>query len=233
MEIGTNTPDKLLAGALHVVTGAVNIAASQDLKRGAVLGLKTVVAAVVRVASITFTGTTAAGSGAVVLTVGSKTYTHTTTTGDTPTVVADALKALVNADPSRVVNATNTAGKLVLTFIVPGANDETVGATSADANITAGATAVETAGADALHGDGVLVNSNAVDGSQVARVVLLDDIKTGASETKPAPVAKTGEFNSLALTVGGTDTVADHLDSLGRLAGNAGIFVSTNQAAIN
>lgn len=117
MEIGTNTPDKLLAGALHVVTGSVNIAASQDLKRGAVLGLKTVVAAVARVASITFTGTTAAGSGAVVLTVGSKTYTHTTTTGDTPTVVAAALKALVNADASRVVNATNAAGKLVLSLI--------------------------------------------------------------------------------------------------------------------
>ena len=233
MEIGTNTPDKLLAGALHVVTGAVNIAASQDLKRGAVLGLKTVVAAIARVASITFTGTTAVGSGEVVLTVGSKTYTHMTTTGNTPTVVADALKALVNVDTSRVVNATNTAGKLVLTFIVPGANDETVGATSADVNITAGATAVETAGADALHGDGVLVDSAATDGSQVARVVLLDAVKTGSSETKPAPVAKTGEFNSLALTVGGTDTVADHLDSLGRLAGNAGIFVSTNQAAIN
>lgn len=233
MEIGTNTPDNLLAGALPVVTGAVNIAASQDLKRGAVLGLKTVVAAVARVASITFTGTAAAGSGEVVLTVGSKTYTHTTTTGDTPTAVAAALKALVNADASRVVNAANTAGKLVLTFIVPGANTETVGATSADADIIAGATAADTAGVDAVHGDGVLVDSTAVDGSQVARVVLLDDVKTEASETKPAPVAKTGEFNSLALTVGGTDTVADHLDSLGRLAGNAGIFVSTNQAAIN
>lgn len=233
MEIGTNTPDKLLAGALHVVTGAVNIAASQDLKRGAILGFKTVVAAIARVASITFTGTTAVGSGEVVLTVGSKTYTHTTTTGDTPTEVAAALKALVNADTSRAVNATNTDGKLVLTFIVPGANDETVGATSADNNITAGATAADTAGADAVHGDGVLVDSTSVDGSQVARVVLLDDIKTEATETKPAPVAKTGEFNSLALTVGGTDTVADHLDSLGRLAGNAGIFVSTNQAAIN
>ena len=126
MEIGTNTPDNLLAGTLPVVTGAVNIAASQDLKRGAVLGLKTVVAAIARVDSITFTGSTAVGSGDVVLTVGSKTYTHTTTTGDTPTVVAAALKALVNADASRVVNATNTTGKLVLTFIVPGANDEIV-----------------------------------------------------------------------------------------------------------
>lgn len=233
MEIGTNTPDNLLAGTLPVVTGAVNIAASQDLQRGAVLGLKTVVAAVARVTSITFIGTTAAGSGAVVLTVGSKTYTHTTTTGGTPTEVAAALKALVNADTTRAVNATNTDGKLVLTFIVPGANDETVGATSADAAITAGATATDTAGADAVHGDGVLVDSTSVDGTQVARVVLLEAVKTEATETKPAPVAKTGEFNSLALTVGGTDTVADHLDSLGRLAGNAGIFVSTNQAAIN
>jgi hypothetical protein len=233
MEIGTNTPDKLLAGALHVVTGAVNIAASQDLKRGAVLGLKTVHAAIPRVASVTFSGTTAVGSGAVVLTVGAKTYTYTTVTGDTPTVVAAALKTLVNADSTRTVNATNTAGKLILTFIIAGVNTDTVGATSADANITAGATAVETAGVDAVHGDAVLVNSTSTDGSQVARVVLLDAVKTGASETKPAPVAKTGEFNSLALIVGGTDTISDHLDSLGRLAGNAGIFVSTNQAAIN
>lgn len=125
MEIGTNTPDKLLAGALHVVTGAVTIAASQDLKRGAVLGI-----------------------------------------------------------------------------------------------ITAS-------------GQAKLVDSAATDGSQTAKVVLLDAVKTEAAETKPAPVAKTGEFNSLALTVGGTDTISDHLDSLGRLAGNAGIFVSTNQAAIN
>ena len=233
MEIGTNTPDKLLAGALHVVTGAVNIAASQDLKRGAVLGLKTVVAAIARVASITFTGTTAVGSGAVVLTVGPKTYTYTTVTGNTPTLVAAGLVALVNADATRLVNASNTAGKLILTFITLGANTTTVSATSADANITAGTTAADVAGVTEVLGDAVLVNSSSSDGSQVARLILLDAVETGVAERKPAPVAKTGEFNSLALTVGGTDTIADHLDSLGRLAGNAGIFVSTNQAAIN
>lgn len=125
MEIGTNTPDNLLAGDLPVVTGAVTIAASQTLKRGAVLGI-----------------------------------------------------------------------------------------------ITAS-------------GQAKLVDSASTDGSEVAKVVLLDAVTTGAAETKPAPVAKTGEFNSLALTFGGTDVVADHLDNLGRLAGNSGIFVSTNQAAIN
>lgn len=233
MEIGTNTPDKLLAGTLHVVTGSVNIAASQDLKRGAVLGLKTAVAAVARVASITFTGTTAVGSGDVVLTVGSKTYTYTTVAGDTPTLVAAGLVALVNADSTRLVNATNTAGKLILTFTLAGANTTTVSATSADTNITAGATAADVAGVTEVLGDAVLVDSTASDGSQIARVILLDAVVTKAGERKPAPVAKTGEFNSLALTVGGTDTVADHLDSLGRLAGNAGIFVSINQAAIN
>jgi len=209
------------------------IAAGQTLLRGAILGLKTVVAAVARVASITFTGTTAVGSGAVVLTVGSKTYTYTTVTGNNPTLVAAGLVALVNADATRLVNASNTAGKLILTFINLGANTTTVSATSADANITAGTTAADVAGVTEVLGDAVLVNSSSSDGSQVARLILLDAVETGAAERKPAPVAKTGEFNSLALTVGGTDTVTDHLDSLGRLAGNAGIFVSTNQAAIN
>ena len=82
-------------------------------------------------------------------------------------------------------------------------------------------------------GQGKLVNSASTDGSQSAKLVLLEDVKTAVGETKPGPVAKTGEFNSLALIVGGTDDVADHLDSLGRLAGNSGIFVSTNQAAVN
>ena len=171
-----------------MVTGAVNIAASQDLKRGAVLKTRPLWPPLA-CGQHHFTGTTAAGSGDS-LTVGSKTYTHTTTTGDTPTMVAAALKALVNADASRAVNATNTDGKLILTFIVPGANAETVGATSADSDIIAGATAADTAGVDAVNGDGVLVDSTAVDGSQVARVVLLDDIKTGASETKPHPWQK-------------------------------------------
>ena len=233
MEIGTNTPDKLLAGTLHVVTGAVIIAAGQNLARGAILGLKTVVAAVARVASITFTGSTAVGSGDVALTVGPKTYTYTTVAGDTPTLVAAGLAALVNADSKRLVNATNTAGKLILTFILAGANTTTVSATSADTNITAGTTAADVAGVTEVLGDAVLVDSTASDGSQIARIILLDAVVTKAGERKPAPVAKTGEFNSLALTVGGTDTVSDHLDSLGRLAGNAGIFVSTNQAAIN
>ena len=233
MEIGTNKPDNLLAGSLPVVTASAMIAAGQTLLRGAILGLKTVVAAVARVASITFTGTTAVGSGAVVLTVGSKTYTYTTVTGNNPTLVAAGLVALVNADATRLVNASNTAGKLILTFINLGANTTTVSATSADANITAGTTAADVAGVTEVLGDAVLVNSSSSDGSQVARLILLDAVETGAAERKPAPVAKTGEFNSLALTVGGTDTVADHLDSLGRLAGNAGIFVSTNQAAIN
>lgn len=82
-------------------------------------------------------------------------------------------------------------------------------------------------------GQGKLVDSTSTDGSQSAKLVLLEDVTTGAAETKPAPVAKTGQFNSLALIVGGTDDVADHLDNLGRLAGNSGIFVSTNQAAVN
>jgi hypothetical protein len=198
-----------------------------------VLGLKTVVAAIARVASVTFTGTTAVGSGNVVLTVDETTYTYATVADDTPTIVAAGLKALVNSDTTKVVNADNTAGKLTLTFILAGINTVTVGATSADVNITAGATAVETAGADAVHGDGVLVDSAATDGSQIARVILLDAVKTLVSETKPAPVAKTGEFNSLALIVGGSDTISDHLDSLSRLVGNAGIFATPNQSAIN
>lgn len=233
MEIGTSKFDNLLAGDADVGTRSVIIAAAQTLLRGAVLGLKTIVAAIARVASVTLSGTTAVGGAAVTLTVGTVTYIYTTVTGDTPTVVAAALKALVNADPTRAVNATNTAGKLILTFIVPGVNTATVSVVSADANITAAASVNDTAGADMIEGDGVLVDSTHSDGSQVAKVILLEDITTGASERKPAPCATSGEFNSLALTVGGTDTLAQHLDTLGRLSGNNRVTIKTNQAAVN
>lgn len=233
-EIGSHSFDNLRGGGPSCCfsTRSVVLAAAQTLLRGAVLGLKTVVAAVVRIASITFSGTTAVGSGAVVLTVGATTYTYHTVTGDTPTVVAAALKALVNADTARLVNATNTAGKLILTFIASGANTTTVSATSADANVTAGATAADQAGVTAVDGEAVLVDSTKSDGSQVAKVILLEstDTTTGSIQV---PVADAGSFNRAALVVGGTDTLDMHLDTLGRLKGNDQVQTTTNVAAVN
>ncbi|MCM3567858.1 head decoration protein [Neobacillus mesonae] len=62
-------------------------------------------------------------------------------------------------------------------------------------------------------GEGTTVNSTASDGSQTAYGVLADDVDA-TSETKPAAIYLTGEFNESALVFGGTDTADTHKASL-------------------
>ncbi|WP_121614784.1 head decoration protein [Virgibacillus halodenitrificans] len=69
-------------------------------------------------------------------------------------------------------------------------------------------------------GAAVPVDSAAADGSQNAYAVVADDAKTGEDTT----VYLTGEFNSNALTFGGTDTASDHKQALRALS----IFLKEN-----
>jgi hypothetical protein len=66
-------------------------------------------------------------------------------------------------------------------------------------------------------GQAAVVNSTAVDGSQIADCILTDDIDTNVA----APVVYTGyasgRFNRKALVFGGTDTAAGHEKQLREL----------------
>ena len=79
------------------------------------------------------------------------------------------------------------------------------------------------AGADLVRGSligvitasdkGALVSDASNDGSEVAEGILLDDV-AAASEDKAGTIALTGDFNQLALTVGGSTAVADYAAAL-------------------
>lgn len=78
--------------------------------------------------TLTFTGT-ATGGGDLILTMGSpdNRYTLTVATGDTPTVVAAAAAALINADDTCMYTASASVGVVTLTFIHKGNAGDTSG----------------------------------------------------------------------------------------------------------
>lgn len=64
---------------------------------------------------------------------------------------------------------------------------------------------------------GVLANKAAIDGSNAAKYILVDEVDTGsegATEAITAKVYKSGQFNRKALIFADGNTAADHEDSL-------------------
>jgi hypothetical protein len=75
-------------------------------------------------------------------------------------------------------------------------------------------------------GQGVLVDSTAVDGSENPYCILAEDVDASAAAVE-APVYLSGEFNEDALAFGGTDTIATHRAALRDLS----LFTTTNVSA--
>ena len=75
-------------------------------------------------------------------------------------------------------------------------------------------------------GKGNIVDSTRSDGSQKPYGILCDAVDATSAD-KAATIYMTGEFNSAALTFGGTDTAATHKAALREL----GIFLKTNISA--
>ncbi|MEN6568054.1 MAG: head decoration protein [Veillonellales bacterium] len=69
----------------------------------------------------------------------------------------------------------------------------------------------------------VLVDSTKTDGSQTIYAIAADAVDATAAD-QPIPLYFTGEFNRAALTFGGTDTYAKHIDA----AKAIGIFFKSN-----
>jgi len=64
----------------------------------------------------------------------------------------------------------------------------------------------------------VHVDDSAVDGSEVARAVLIEDTDATAADKTNTPVYFSGEFNVNKLNFGGGDVAADHIDNMRALA---------------
>lgn len=71
------------------------------------------------------------------------------------------------------------------------------------------------------------VDSDAVDGTENADCVLGEAVDASGAEDVESAGYFTGDFNSAALSYGGDDTVADHVDVMR----GKGMFVKTNVPA--
>lgn len=192
--IGTQTPDKLIGGVeVELLTKIVTLASGQGtLKRGSVIGLIELAA-----------GAPVAG----------------TNTGN-GTVSDVALTAKSKKGNYKIVCTSKVTNAGVFAVYDPDGNrlkDATVGVAYAEAQIhftiNDGATDFEvndsfTIPVNAGSGKGKLCVKTAVDGSQIAKYILVEETDTTADA--PATCYKAGIFNRDALTFGGSDTAADH-----------------------
>jgi len=193
---GTFTPDNLIAGIdVPAIVKAVTLKAGQGtLKRGSVLGLVTKAL-----------GTVVAGTNTGVGTVGSITLGADAKIGNyglvcTAKVAGAGTFAVYDPVGIRLKDATvgtaYTSSQINFT-IADGTPDFEV-ADSFSIPVAAGS------------GLAVLVNSAAVDGSQVADSILAVETAVPAAATIVQEAYTTGQFNRNALTFGGSDTADDH-----------------------
>ena len=116
-------PKSMLAGmirAFRKINADVNIDA---------IGLDDNVAGVPATGTVTFTGT-ATEDGAITITIGSRVnhvFTIAVADTDTPTIIGDALVALIDADPNIPVTAANVTGVVTLTAVNDGTEGNEIG----------------------------------------------------------------------------------------------------------
>jgi len=213
--------ENLIAGPFPLQKDTVTIGGNQNLKAGCVLGFKSVSAGAKGKYRFALSSITAA-AGTVSVTIGENTFSiDTTAEGDNNTIdeILDSLAAAVNA--SSLVAFEATADKSNDYFILEAksvgtwAGDVTISmAKTGDLVLTIGDKTQVTAPADASTGEFFAADHTAVDGTQVARAVLLEDIVVANGSLGKAVVAYTGCFNKSKLTFGGSDTIADQYTNM-------------------
>lgn len=213
--------ENLIAGPFPLQKDTVTIGGNQTLNAGCVLGFKSVSAGTKGKYRFALSSITAA-AGTVSVTIGENTFSiDTTAEGDNHTIdeILDSLAAAVNA--SSLVAFEATADKSNDYFILEAksvgtwAGDVTITmAKTGDLALTIGDKTQVTAPADASTGEFFAADHTAVDGTQVARAVLLEDITVANGSLGKAVVAYTGCFNKSKLTFGGSDTIADQYTNM-------------------
>jgi hypothetical protein len=188
--------DQLYAGwqPANKQTGAVVIAESQTLTRGAAIGKALFGAVSVVAGANTGDGTCTAAA---------------TVVGTVQPIVGDyVVKCTAAVTNGGVFQVADPNGGIVAAGL-----SMTVGAGAATVIETAGLTFTLTDGTTdfvigdlftltvaAGSGQGYLLDKTAVDGSAVLYGILTNDVTTAAAETQSAPVDKTGRFNTSVVT---------------------------------
>lgn len=196
--------DNLIADGYPVETGAMTIAQNQDLARGAVLG------------KVLYGAVSAAPDGG---NTGDGTCTELATLGGKPlAIVGDYVLTCVEAVTNGgVFDLVDPNGNIVATGL-----RMTVGAGGESVFKVGGITFKLTDGAtDFVAGDsftitvaagseqGLLLDKDAVDGSQQFEAVLAEAVETGAGETQLACVFESGGFQTQELSFASGTTYAD------------------------
>lgn len=211
----------LIAGPFPLQKDTVTIGGNQNLKAGCVLGFKSVTDGAKGKYRFALSSITAA-AGTVSVTIGEDTFSiDTTESGSNHTIdeILDSLAAAVNASSTVAFEAT--ADKSNDYFILEAkavgtwAGDVTISmAKTGDLVLTIGSKTQVTAPADASTGEFFAADHTAVDGTQTARAVLLEDIVVANGSLGKAVVAYTGCFNKSKLTFGGSDTLEDQYTNM-------------------
>ena len=211
----------LIAGPFPIQKDTVTIGGNQNLKAGCVLGFKSVTDGAKGKYRFALSSITAA-AGTVSVTIDEDTFSiDTTAEGSNHTIdeILDSLAAAVNA--SSTVSFEATADKSNDYFILEAkavgtwAGDVTISmAKTGDLVLTIGSKTQVTAPADDSTGEFYAADHTAVDGTQTARAVLLEDIVVADGSLGKAVVAYTGCFNKSKLTFGGSDTLEDQYTNM-------------------
>lgn len=210
----------LIAGKFPLQIDTVTIGGNQDLKAGCVLGFKSVSDGAKGKWYFGLSSITAA-AGTVSVTIGEQTYSiDTTESGDNHTIdeILDSLAAEVNADSTcsftAISDKANDRFYLEAKTVGTWSGDVTISMDKTGVTLTIGSKTQATAPADASTGEFFAADHTAVDGTQVARAVLLEDITVASGSLGKAAVAYTGCFNKSKLTFGGSDTLADQYTNM-------------------
>lgn len=208
--IGVFEYDNLIAGIdVPALVKAVTLKAGQGtLKRGSVLGLITKALGAVVAGTNTGNGTVGTITMGKDAEIGEYKLicTAAATDGGTFAVYAPDGSRMKDAN----VGAAYTSSQINFTI--------------ADGTADFAANDSFTIPVEAGSGQAVLVNSAAVDGSQVADSILAVETAVPAAATIVQEAYTAGQFNINALTFGGTDTYDEHIEML-RVKG---IFLSRN-----
>lgn len=195
----TSKIDKLFAGNFPVHTNSVTLLANEGaLLRGAVLGKVTKGTAAIVAGTNTGNGAAGAITRLAKAIVGD--YKITCITAATNGGTFKVVDPNGNRMNDLVVGTAYNNGHFSVT-IADGTTDFIVN-DSFTVTIAAGS------------GKYRLVNSANTDGSNVAEAVLAEDIPASTSDVTNVPIYETGDFNSAALTFGGSDLYTAHTDAL-------------------
>lgn len=209
--------DNIIAGDFPMVKDSVVLGGNQNLKMGCVLGRKSVSAGVKGEYYFGLSSLTPA-TGTVSVAIGDKTFSVDTDSESTIDGILEALACEVNADSTcefaAEADKSNDRFYLEAKNVGAWAGDVEISMSKTGVTLTIGDKTQSTAPADASNGEYYAVNSGLIDGTQIPRAVLLEDVNVANGSTAVASVAFTGVFNKEKLSFGSTDTWATHFNDM-------------------